>query len=290
MSKQPLPVTQKQPGWTGFDRATLGRIYSVVGVFLGLYAVTVYLIAQGGIGSLVGPGLDANAKITSAYNSIWIIGFGLLGVALSGAAFARKPRASNELPLPLPGLNLLQNVSAMRAIDVRFYMWGAFLFCVILPAAVLWHVNKKVMNEGWLWNDKLAADSVMEARCAHPIWPFGTCTSDNRKRVREVLGYAGDHTLWLTNHKCDALYEKENGKPSDEARRRVGTDCLPGQRDRSELCRTDTWRCRGSQWLQVSGVPLIVVPSILGWASVVLLVVALAIGPRQSKSDNEFHK
>lgn len=205
-------------------RASLARLFSVVGGFLALYSLSIWIVTQGGAAITELPGLDSRAPVVSAYFAIIVIGIALCIVALSGAAYARLPRGPEHTALPLVGLGDKPDVSPASR-SVKIYVACVLVVCVLVPAATLYHLNKTVAGRGRLWNEALPAGASVPVACVLPYW-FGACGAAARDDVLEAKELIGGKLgpergrLWLLNHACDAVWDRGMAGPQVAERRK----------------------------------------------------------------------
>jgi hypothetical protein len=210
-------------------RSSLGRLFSVIGGFLALYSLSIWIVTQGGAAVSALPGLDSRAPVVSAYFAIVIIGVALGIVALAGAAHARLPRGPDDMTLPLVGLGDKPDVKA-GSCSAKAYVAGVLVVCVLIPAATLVHLNDKVAGHGWIWNETLPAGTAIPVGCVLPYWPFGSCGAGFLTAREYVLGAKelkeGDvgnqqGRLWIANHRCDPIWDRGMAGPQVIERKRL---------------------------------------------------------------------
>jgi hypothetical protein len=221
------------------NREAYGSLFSLFGGSNILFAVSMWVVTQGGLADLSLPGLDSHAKIASSYFSIILIGFLLFLTGLVGTGHARKSRsdAAKLAPIPAVGLGKDGEYTPGTVPGVIYEIVILFLF-IVVPAASLIHLNRQVAGEGTLWNEELPAGAHLTAGCLLPgWWPFGNCDEASDPNAPAVLAAVralrdvkdtgnppvfedGNNMsrLWLTNHWCDVYWAREMAGPQVKAR------------------------------------------------------------------------
>lgn len=205
-------------------RDALQRLFSILGGFLAFYSVSVWSLSQGGNAISAVPGLDPRTPAGSAYYAVIIIGALLFLACLVAIAFSRAERDTTQWRFPVFGLGDAK-VEAPNAWSMRLYVAFLFIVTLLVPAASLVHLNRK-LADGIVWNEALPASATTNVACAMPrFWPFGSCADrENSLAILEAVeienGKAGADRArtWLANHACDIHWHLGMAGPQVEQR------------------------------------------------------------------------
>lgn len=212
-------------------RDALSRLFGIAGGFVSLYALSAWSLSQGGTALSAVPGLEPRAPAQSAYFAIIIIGIVLFATASIGIAHISQPAGAMGWRFPIVGLGDAI-IDRPRALSTRLYVTFLSLWLLVLPAAALVHLNRQLVGNGWIWNERLPAAAVTNAACALPFWPFGSCKTGGERasadaiivapEVRDGMPTTTPARLWLASHPCDLQWERGLAGPQTAARLKEG--------------------------------------------------------------------
>jgi hypothetical protein len=257
------------------SREAYGVIFSRVGWFGVLFALSVHLITQGGAAVINLPGLDTRMPNISAYFAIPIIGLALAITATAGALHALQPRQPGEPCLPLAGLgDAAPTVDAGRC-SAKVYVVVIFAVLIVLPAVTLGHLNRVVITRAVVWSaEQNDPDPIMVRPACMMPWPWSWfCPADERALVPGSRDN-GQQRLWLADNRCDprmSRWSEGMDPPCDQP---------------SLTCVEHPERCRGVDWPPWISPLAIILPTLLGWGGTVFCIFALIRCARARKEVN----
>lgn len=225
----------------GLDALT--RLFGITGSFVSLYALSAWVLSQGGTQLSAVPGLEPGAPAQSAYFAIIVVGFVLLATSIIGITHLHRPTGKTGWRFPIVGLGDTE-IENPRAWSVRLYVLFLVLVFFILPAVALRHLNDRLAQVGILWNEALPASATTGVACALPFWPFGACektaNEDKPAQADAIFAFLAPPKkddegkikprepgrLWLVSHQCDLNWERGLTGPQIAARFKDGRDVI----------------------------------------------------------------
>jgi hypothetical protein len=249
------------------SRSGLGRVWSILGALLALYAVGTWIILRGGKSFAEIPGLEARSPVISAYQAVLVVGT-LLGILSAvGIQYMRRPAGPGETLLPVVAIADVGPHDA-RSWSMRLYQGLFFLIFLLLPAVALFELNDAVLDRGVLWHESDAALGGIALKNAFAL-TRGSSDQDTREFAcrNEVTRRGG--FVWLANMRCD-IAKDDRPKPFDKKGKTIAEnaesavpsctrdlaiarskiEACENTRDISEECETSERRCRGMQGCQ----------------------------------------